>query len=175
MTDDRSLTSKAPAKDATTNSGCVDNAIPQLGRGFVWQELVVGQRMRTFRRTVTETDLVNFISVTGMLEAIFIEDGYEGGAIQGRPVPAALTYSLIEGFILQTMIQGTGLAMLELEQKILAPVVVGDTIEAVIEVTGIRPTSKSGRAVVTSRIDVFNQKGIQVMTYMAKRLLAGRA
>ena len=92
----------------------------------------------------------------------------------GRPVPGALTYTLIEGFILQTMIQGTGLAMLELHQKILAPVLVGDTIEAVIEVTDIRPTSRHGRAVVTSRIDVFNQQGTPVMTYTDTRLLAGR-
>ncbi len=152
----------------------MDHAAPRLGQGFVWQDLQVGQRFRTFRRTVTESDLVQFINVTGMLEAIFIEEGYEGGAMRGRPVPGALTYTLIEGFILQTMIQGTGLAMLELHQKILAPVLVGDTIEAMVEVTGIRPTSKSGRAVVTSRIDVFKQGGVQVMTYTATRLLAGR-
>jgi 3-hydroxybutyryl-CoA dehydratase len=152
----------------------LDHSLPRLGQGFVWQDLQVGQRMRTFRRTVTETDLVNFIGVTGMLEAIFIEDGYEGGAMAGRPVPGALTYALIEGFILQTMIQGTGLAMLELHQKILAPVLVGDSIEAQVEVTAIKPTSKSGRAVVTSRIDVFNQRGVLVMTYTATRLLAGR-
>jgi acyl dehydratase len=54
-------------------------------------------------------------------------------------------------------------------------VVVGDTIEAVIEVTDIHPTSRSGRAVVTSRIDVFKQHGTPVMTYTATRLLAGRA
>ena len=153
----------------------IDRSLPRLGQGYVWQDLQVGQRLRTFARTVTETDLVNFIGVTGMLEAIFIEDGYEGAAMAGRPVPGALTYALIEGFILQTMIQGTGLAMLELHQKILAPVLVGDTIEAQIEVTGIRPTSKSGRAVVDSRIDVFNQRGVLVMTYTATRLLAGRA
>ena len=152
----------------------MDHAAPRLGQGFVWQDLQVGQRFRTFRRTVTESDLVQFINVTGMLEAIFIEEGYEGGAMRGRPVPGALTYTLIEGFILQTMIQGTGLAMLELHQKILAPVLVGDAIEAMVEVTGIRPTSKSGRAVVTSRIDVFKQGGVQVMTYTATRLLAGR-
>ena len=152
----------------------MDHAAPRLGQGFVWQDPQVGQRFRTFRRTVTESDLVQFINVTGMLEAIFIEEGYEGGAMRGRPVPGALTYTLIEGFILQTMIQGTGLAMLELHQKILAPVLVGDTIEAMVEVTGIRPTSKSGRAVVTSRIDVFKQGGVQVMTYTATRLLAGR-
>lgn len=148
-------------------------SLPALGQGFVWQQLSVGQKFRTFRRTITETDLVNFISVTGMLEAIFIDAEFEGGAIAGRPVPAALTYSIIEGFILQTMIQGTGLAMLELEQRILAPVKVGDTIWATVEVTGIKPTSKSGRAVVTSQIDIFNQRSEKVMTYVAKRLLAG--
>lgn len=158
-----------------TPAPAMDHSLARLGQGFAWQDLHVGQRMRTFRRTITETDLVQFIGVTGMLEAIFIEEGYEGGAMAGRPVPGALTYTLIEGFILQTMIQGTGLAMLELHQKILAPVQVGDTIEAMVEVTQIRPTSRSGRAVVTSRIDVFNQKGVLVMTYVATRLLAGRA
>jgi acyl dehydratase len=148
--------------------------LPRLGQGVHWQDLEEGQTFRTFRRTVTETDLVNFIGVTGMLEAIFIEDGYDAGAIRGRPVPGALTYALIEGFILQTMIQGTGLAMLELTQKIHGPVVVGDTIWATVKVTGIRPTSKSGRAVVDSLIEVYNQRNEIVMTYTARRLLAGR-
>jgi acyl dehydratase len=150
------------------------DSLPVLGHGFYWQDLSVGQRFRTFRRTVTETDLVGFINTTGMLEAIFIEAGYEHGAIKGRPVPAALTYSLIEGFLLQSMIQGTGLAMLELHKKILGPVLVGDTIHAEVEVTALRPTSKNNRAIVTSRIDVFNQRGEMVITYTATRMLAGR-
>ena len=155
------------------NANHANETLPALGQGFVWQQLSVGQKFRTFRRTITETDLVNFISVTGMLEAIFIDAEFDGGAIPGRPVPAALTYAIIEGFILQTMIQGTGLAMLELEQRILAPVKIGDTVWATVEVTEIKPTSKSGRAVVTSDINVFNQRSEKVMTYMAKRLLAG--
>lgn len=153
----------------------LDPTLAQLGQGFVWQDISVGQRWRTFRRTVTEADLVNFINATGMLEAIFIEDGFAGSAIQGRPVPGAMTYCLIEGFLLQSMIQGTGLAMLELEQKIHAPVIVGDTIGATVEITGVKPTSRSGRAVVDSKIEVFNQRGTKVMTYKARRLLAGRA
>ena len=148
--------------------------LPRLGQGFYWQDIAVGDKFQTFRRTITEADLVNFISVTGMLEAIFIDAHYEGAAMAGRPVPAALTYSMIEGMLLQTMIQGTGLAMLELTQKIHAPVRVDDTIFATVEVTGLRPTSKSGRAVVDSLIEVFNQEGVKVMTYTAKRLLAGR-
>ena len=64
--------------------------------------------------------------------------------------------------------------MLELTQQIHRPVKVGDTIWATVEVTEIRPTSKSGRAVVTSLIEVRNQSNENVMTYTAKRLLAGR-
>ena len=151
-----------------------DDSLPLLGQGFFFQDLRVGQSFRTYRRSVTETDLVNFISVTGMLEMIFIDSEGAAGAIGGRPVPGALTYTLIEGFILQTMIQGTGLAMLELTQKILKPVRVNDTIHAVVTVTGIRPTSTGNRAIVDSQVDVYNQRGEQVMTYTARRLLAGR-
>lgn len=150
------------------------SAHPLLGHGFFWQELHVGQTFQTFTRTVTETDLVNFISCTGMLEAIFIDAEGAASAIGGRPVPAALTYALIEGFILQTMIQGTGLAMLECTQKVLAPVRVNDSIRAVVEVAGVRPTSKGNRAIVDSNVDVFNQRGEPVLRYTARRMLAGR-
>jgi len=151
-----------------------DKNFPILGQGFFWQDLQAGQRFQTLRRTITETDLVNFISVTGMLEAIFIDAHCPHAAMKGRPVPAALTYSIIEGFILQTMIQNTGLAMLESSQKVHAPVQVGDTIHGVVEVANVRPTSKSGRAVVTSSVEVFNQRDEKVLTYTATRLLAGR-
>ncbi len=144
-----------------------------LGAGYIWQELAVGQRFRTYRRTITETDIVNFISVTGMLETIFIDTTFSHGAMKGRPAPGGLTYGLIEGLLMQGMVQGTGLALLEVHKKVLHPVIAGDTIWAEVEVTGIRPTSKNNRAVVTSRVDVKNQDNIDVMTYTAVRLLAG--
>jgi acyl dehydratase len=109
-----------------------------------------------------------------MLEVMFIDAEPLEGGIAGRPVPAALTYTLIEGLLLQTMIQGTGLAMLELTQKIHAPVRVGDSIDALVSVDGIRPTSKGGRAIVDSTIEVYNQRRECVMTYTARRMLAGR-
>ncbi len=144
-----------------------------LGAGFTWQELKVRQKFRTFRRTITESDIVNFISATGLLEVIFIDTTYQHGAMKGRPVPGALTYSIIEGFMMQSMVQGTGLALLEVHKKMLSPVFAGDTVWAVVEVTGIRPTSKGNRAIVTSKVDVKNQDGVDVMTYTVVRMLAG--
>jgi 3-hydroxybutyryl-CoA dehydratase len=148
-----------------------------LGLGMTWEQLSPGQRFRTLNRTITETDLVMFTGVTGMLEVIFTDHtfGAEKGTIQGRFVPAALTYSLIEGLLCQSMIQGTGLALLELNKRVLAPVRVGDTVHAEIEVTSVRPTSKGNRGIVASRVDIKNQKGEVVISYEATRMLAGRS
>ena len=148
-----------------------------LGLGFTWEQLSPGQRFRTLNRTITETDLVLFTGVTGMLETIFIDQtfGADKGAIEGRFVPAALTYSLIEGLLCQSMIQGTGIALQELKQRVLAPARVGDTVHGEIEVLSVRPTSSGDRGIVVSRIEVKNQHGETVMTYEATRLLAGRS
>jgi acyl dehydratase len=90
-------------------------------------------------------------------------------------VPAALTYSLIEGLLCQSMIQGTGLAMLEMSKKVLKPVRVGDTVHGEVEVTSVRPTSKGGRGIMASKVDVKNQDGEVVITYQATRMLAGKS
>jgi acyl dehydratase len=146
---------------------------PLLGQGFHWQDLHEGQRFRTFRRTVTEADLIGFIGVTGMQEPLFV-DATLDGALGPRPVPAALTHALIEGIVLAGMAHGTGLALLETHIRARAPVRVGDTIGAEVTLAAIRPTSAGNRAVVTSEIDIKNQRGETVMDYTVKRLLAGR-
>lgn len=148
--------------------------LPVMGRGPYWQDLKVGLVGRTLRRTVTESDLVNFISATGMLEAIFIDANYPGAAIPGRLVPAALTQCLIEGLLFQSVIQGVGLALLEVHLKAHAPVRVGDSIWATLDIQDIKPTSKSNRAVVASEVRVFNQNEELVLSYTVKRMTAGR-
>lgn len=148
------------------------DTVPQIGRGAYWQELTVGQKVKTYRRTITEADLVAFISATGMLEVLFTDTTYKG-AVPGRLVPAALTYSFIEGLIFQAVIQGVGLALLEVSMKALAPVFVGDTIWAVIETTDVRPTSKGNRAIVKANVTVYNQDDKPVLSYDVARMLAG--
>jgi acyl dehydratase len=72
------------------------------------------------------------------------------------------------------MIQGTGLALLDLKKQVLAPVRVGDTVHGEIEITSVRPTSKGNRGIVGSRIDIKNQNGEVVISYEATRMLAGK-
>ncbi|MEI4484894.1 MaoC family dehydratase N-terminal domain-containing protein [Frigidibacter sp. MR17.14] len=147
-----------------------------LGEGFYWTDLATGDRFRTFGRTITETDIVNFVSAMGMLESLFLDAEFRAAhsAIPGRPAPAALALGLAEGMVLNATGQGTGLAFLHMEMNVVAPVLQGDTIHVEIEVTEIRPAKKAGRGLVRTRNDIVNQRGETVITYTPLRLMAGR-
>lgn len=147
--------------------------LPRIGQGAFWQDLPVGWKGRTGRRTVTESDLVAFVSATGMLESIFLDATHEG-QLPGRPVPAALTLGFIEGMQLQSLMQGTGIALLELSLVARVPVCVGTTVWATVEVTAARPTSTGNRGVLTFAVEVFDQDDRLVLTYTVKRLVKGR-
>lgn len=147
-----------------------------IGIGLYWNDLEVGETFRTLNRTITEPDIVNFIGVTGMVETIFtdLSFGEHGGVLQGRVVPAACTYTIVEGLLCQATMQTTGLALLEVEKKVLKPVFAGDTVHAEVEVLAVRPTSKGNRGIVTTMNNVVNQHGETVITYRAVRMMAGR-
>lgn len=147
-----------------------------LGKGFYWQQMPVGKRYRTYGRTITETDIVNFISCTGMLELLFTNEVYRQteSAIKGRLVPGALVFSMAEGLAIAGTIQGTGMAFLGMELEIKGPTFAGDTICVEIEVVESRAASKGNRGLVRTRNTVVNQKGESVMVYSPLRMMKGK-
>jgi acyl dehydratase len=150
--------------------------VERLVQGRTWEEMAVGTAFRTAARTVTETDLVNFVTWGGFTEPLFWDATHAAeGGYTGRLVPGGLTYCLAEGLVLQTnVLHGTGLAFLHMELTVHGPVYDGDTLYAVVETTGSRPSSKPGRGVVTSRVTVRNQRDEDVLVYCPVRLIRGR-
>lgn len=147
-----------------------------VGMGMHYEDLPVGTRVRTVGRTITDADITNFVSVTGMLEVLFtnIEYTRTQSVIGGRPAPGAMVFSFAEGLIITGTIQMTGMAFLGMTLEIHRPVVAGDTIHVVAEVTEARPTSKPGRGILTTRNEVYNQRGEKVMTYTPTRMIKRR-
>jgi acyl dehydratase len=101
--------------------------IPVVGRGYCYEDLEVGFRFRTHRRTIAESDVASFVNLTWLTEELFAVADDSSRAIKGRPVPGALVYAFAEGLLLPTM-QDTGLAFLNATLDVKAPTVVGDTI-----------------------------------------------
>ena len=144
--------------------------IPTVGRGYCFEDLEVGFRFRTHRRTIAEADVAAFVNLTWLTEELFTVEDDSARAIKGRPVPGALVYSFAEGLLLPTM-QDTGLAFLNATIDIKGPTVVGDTIHVECEVTEHRLASKGDRGLVRFANKVVNQRGETVLEYNPLRLL----
>jgi len=148
----------------------MSEALPVVGRGFCYEDLKVGFRFRTHRRTLAESDLAGFVNLTWLTEELFTVADDAGRAIKGRPVPAALVYACAEGLLLPTM-QDTGLAFLNATLEVKAPTLIGDTIHVEAEVVEARLTSKGDRGLVRFANKVINQRGETVLTYDPLRML----
>jgi len=147
-----------------------------LVRGLTYEEMPAGFEFRTARRTVTETDLVTFVTWGGFTEPLFLDAAHAAeGGYTGRLVPGGMVYCIAEGLVLQTnVLHGTGLALMHMELTIARPVYVGDTLYAVVTTLESRPASKGARGVVTSRVGVWNQRDEEVLVYTPVRLIRGR-
>ena len=146
-----------------------------LRQRMYWHDMKVGNRYRTFGRTITEPDIVSFIGVTGMLELLFTNEVYRqtSSRIKGRLAPGALVFSIAEGLVIAGTIQGTGLAFLGMQLDIKKPTFAGDTIHVDIEVTESRETSKGGSGLVRTTNSIVNQRGETVMVYTPLRMMKG--
>jgi acyl dehydratase len=141
-----------------------------IGRGFAYEDLKVGFRFRTHRRTIAESDVANFVNLTWLTEELFAVADDSQRAIKGRAVPGALVYSFAEGLLLPSM-QDTGLAFLNATLDVKGPTVVGDTVHVECEVTEARLTSRGDRGLVRFANRVVNQRGETVLEYNPLRML----
>ena len=148
----------------------MSEALPVVGRGYCYEDLKVGFRFRTHRRTIAESDLANFVNLTWLTEELFAVEDDSKRVIKGRPVPGALVYSFAEGLLLPSM-QDTGLAFLNATVDIKGPTFVGDTIHVEAEVLEARLTSKGDRGLVRFANKVLNQRGETVLEYNPLRML----
>jgi len=148
-----------------------------VGLGWYFEDMPVGRRFRTIGRTVTETDIINFVSCTGLTEVFFINrEAIENESAFGRRfAPAALCYCFSEALIAQATLQYTGLAMLHLELDIRRPVFEGDTIHAECEVVEARLSRKDpSRGIVRTQVRVVKQDGTVAYDYSPTRMIKCR-
>jgi acyl dehydratase len=149
-----------------------------VGLGFCFEDLPVGRQFRTIGRTVTEADITNFVSCTGMVEVLFTNLEFLAGEsdIKGRLAPAALVYAFAEGLLVQSTMQHTGLAFLHMELDVENPVFAGDTIHAECEVVEARRSkSRADRGLVRTRVRVVRQDGTVALIYTPLRLVKCRS
>ena len=146
-----------------------------MQKGTPFEEWSPGQKFTTRGRTVSETDIVNYVNTVGYTESLFLDMEYLAEKGHSRRIaPALLTASIADALIFQTgVLHDNALALLGIEGLTArAPVYAGDTVHVEVEITGLRPSnSKPDRGVVTSRQKVINQMGTVVLEYEVSRML----
>ena len=148
-----------------------------LGLGLFYEDLPVGRSFKTIGRTITETDIINFVTCTGMTEVLFTNHEFqdEESDIKGRVSPGALVFTFAEGLLVHATMQHTGFAFLGMSLEIKGPTVAGDTIHVEVEVTeSRRSNSRPNRGIVQTRNKVFNQRGELIMVYTPTRMVKAR-
>ncbi|MNZ64281.1 Bifunctional protein PaaZ [compost metagenome] len=153
-----------------------DNKVLSLEVGIYWDDLPLGARFHTKKRTVTETDLVNFVNLTWLTEELFTNADPADRAsmgIQGRVVPGGLVYTFAEGLVAPSF-QASGMAFLNADLNMQGPTFVGDTLHVECEVIESRATSKPDRGLVRTRNAVVNQRGETVLVYTPLRMMRRR-
>ena len=101
-------------------------------------ELQVGQTA-DFTKTVTEADVVMFAGITGDLNPAHIDQVWaEASRFGGRIAHGMLSASFIST-VLGTRMPGPGTIYLSQSLRFTAPVMIGDTVTARVEVAEVMP------------------------------------
>jgi acyl dehydratase len=138
-----------------------------------FDDFEVGQVFHTYRRTVTEADLVNFTQFAGLRLPIFLDEEYaKRSPHRGRIAPGFLTASLSAGMLESVLGENTlaGLGMDAFRFKL--PVRPGDTLGAEVTVAEKKQTKDSTRGILTVGVRVHNQNAATVLEYSVTVLMA---
>ncbi len=143
-------------------------------------------RFTTHRRTITETDIVNFVNLVGLHEPIFIDMEFIKEAMpeshNKRFAPAPFLISLGMGLVASIIVEvilkvseeeklGGFLGMVGVEARVLNPAYPGDTLKVDLEASINRRTSK-GQTLVDLRHILKKQTDEVVVDFTEKLLFA---
>lgn len=126
--------------------------------GKTIDELAIGEYAET-AKTISETDVYQYAGITGDFNPAHINEEYAKNTFfKTRIAHGMLTAGFISA-ILGTRLPGPGTVYLKQDLKFLAPVLIGDTITAKVEVTDLN--TEKNRVVL--RTTCTNQDGTLVL------------
>ena len=145
--------------------------------GLYFEELSIGQKILTEKRTITENDIMTFAALTGDNNRIHTDPEFSKTTVFGRQVAHGLLgLSIASGLAWQTSIlDGTVIAFREVnEWKFVKPVFIGDSIYVELEVKEAKALPRIGGGSVTIMLEVKNQneevchRGLWTVLLMSK-------
>jgi 3-hydroxybutyryl-CoA dehydratase len=126
----------------------------------------IGERA-SFTKTVTESDVTTFAGLIGDFNPIHVDAEYARKSRFGQRVAHGIFTAGLISAVLGNKLPGPGAIYLSQQIEFLAPVFIGDTITATVEVSAWRPEKR----IITLKTDAYNQEEKQVVTGKAVLLI----
>jgi 3-hydroxybutyryl-CoA dehydratase len=140
------------------------------------QDLAAGQKVETERRVVSAADIDAFSELSGDRNPLHTDDDYARDAgFAGRIAHGLLVLSITSGLGSEEDDWAIG-AYLEESRRFVEPVLPGDEIHSVSEITEVRRSrSKPDRGIVTMHVETRNQRDEVVLEGTDVVLVGARA
>jgi acyl dehydratase len=124
-----------------------------------FDDFVIGERIPTYARTITEGEIALFCSFVGYHVPLFIDEEYaKTTSYGGRIAPSSLIMSVSTGMT-EGIFRHNIVAIVAVERgRFYLPLRAGDTIRTEVLVVDKKPSRHSDRGVITFRDQVFNQR-----------------
>jgi len=141
--------------------------------GRYYEELEIGRRFETPRRTVIDADIATFAGLTADFNPLHMDEVFAAESdFKGRITHGPMIVGMAFGLASRTdLMDGTVLGLLDIAWTFKKPVRPGDTISAVVTVLDKRLTKQPNRGVVTLQLDVLNQRDEVAQVGTAKVLV----
>ncbi len=113
----------------------------------------------TRTKTITNEDVWNFAAATGDMNPVHLDETYAADTRFGKRIAHGMLTGAIISAILGNDLPGPGTVYLGQEFKFKAPVFIGDTVTAQVEVVNYREDKR----ITTLRTTCTNQDGVLVL------------
>ena len=121
----------------------------------------------SFSKTVSEADVTSFAGLTGDFGALHVDAEYARRTRYGKRTAHEIMAAGLISAVLSTRLPGPGAVCLSQQLEFLAPIFIGDTITAQVEVTAWQPE----KYILTLKTVCSNQDARQVVTGQAVLML----
>jgi len=109
-----------------------------MSDGMFFEDLVGGQSA-SFGKTITEADIVLFAAVTGDTNPMHLNAEYAKDSIFGERIAHGMLAAGLITKVLGTQLPGPGTIYMSQSLKFRAPVRIGQTVTATVEVLALHP------------------------------------
>lgn len=137
------------------------------------QHREVGTSFETEKRTITDTDIINFAGLSGDFNALHVNDLFakDASPFGTRIAHGQLIAAIVTG-LASNLDDWPVLSYLGASRRFSAPVIAGDTIFGRYEVIEVRSSnSRPENSIIKLALDVINQKDEVVMSGMETMLI----